>query len=93
MAFIHYYGPVAENPDGFNPVWYLQKYPDVCKECENPSGWLTPLGHWLKWGRLEKRIPYDPGTVIDEPAKAPIAKPTKLPPVTVKIGASHKGKI
>lgn len=38
-------------PDGFDPYYYLQTYPDI------QAAGLDPYEHWLQWGATENRQP------------------------------------
>jgi hypothetical protein len=46
--------PPAEDVPGFDPVFYLKRYPDVA------AAGIDPLSHYLEYGRSEGRLPEGP---------------------------------
>ncbi|SOB81112.1 Glycosyl hydrolases family 16 [Sphingomonas guangdongensis] len=57
-----YGGPSADRLDGFNEVYYLSTNPDLAQ-----TG-LDAFYHYVKYGKAEGRLPFDPAYELSSPA-------------------------
>lgn len=60
-------GAVAGMPDGFNVAFYRDRNPDVV------AAKISLLGHYLRYGKREGRLPYQGAPAATYPAAGPLA--------------------